>query len=65
MELTGSRGSDLDRHRIEARHGRDPFIAEALLRIQRAEIRVWAKNIAEGKGRKRPAPYLANRAIDY
>jgi integrase len=33
--------------------------------IQRAEIQHWAKAIADGKGRKKAAPYLANRAIDY
>lgn len=33
--------------------------------IQRAEIQLWAKAIADGKGRKKPAPYLANRAVDY
>jgi integrase len=103
----------------EARHGRDPFIGEALLRnadistfeglcerflsdpapgrrgrvlseatrtgmtrivrkelipawghrdpnsIQRAEIQLWAKAIADGKGRTKPAPHLANRSVDY
>jgi integrase len=33
--------------------------------IQRPEIQYWAKSIADGKGRKRAAPYLANRAVDY
>jgi len=29
--------------------------------IQRQEVQLWAKGIATGKGRKKPAPYLANR----
>jgi len=33
--------------------------------IQRPEIQHWAKAIADGKGRKQAAPYLANRAVDY
>jgi integrase len=33
--------------------------------IQRPEIQHWAKAIADGKGRKKAAPYLANRAVDY
>jgi integrase len=33
--------------------------------IQRPEIQHWAKGIADGKGRKKAAPYLANRAVDY
>jgi site-specific recombinase XerD len=33
--------------------------------VQRAEIQHWAKMIADGTGRKKSAPYLANRAIDY
>jgi integrase len=33
--------------------------------IQRPEIQYWAKAIADGKGRKKAAPYLANRAVDY
>jgi hypothetical protein len=33
--------------------------------IQRQEVQNWAKAIAEGKGRKRAAPYLANGAVDY
>jgi integrase len=33
--------------------------------IQRPEIQHWAKAIADGKGRKKAVPYLANRAVDY
>ena len=33
--------------------------------IQRAEIQHWAKTVADGVGRKKAVPYLANRAIDY
>ena len=33
--------------------------------IQRPEIQYWAKAIADGKGRKKAAPYLANRSVDY
>lgn len=33
--------------------------------IQRPEIQHWAKGIADGKGRKKAAPYLADRAVDY
>ena len=33
--------------------------------IQRQEVQHWAKAIADGNGRKRAAPYLANRAVDY
>lgn len=33
--------------------------------IQREEIQHWAKAVAEGRGRKRAVPYLANRAVDY
>jgi hypothetical protein len=33
--------------------------------IQRPEIQHWAKAIADGKGRKKAAPYLANRSLDY
>jgi integrase len=33
--------------------------------IQRQEIQLWARGIAYGKDRKKPAPYLANRAADY
>ncbi len=33
--------------------------------IQRPEVQHWAKAIADGEGRKKAAPYLANRAVDY
>jgi integrase len=33
--------------------------------IQRQELQHWAKAIADGKDRKKAAPYLANRALDY
>jgi integrase len=33
--------------------------------IQRQELQLWAKAIADGKERKKAAPYLANRALDY
>jgi integrase len=33
--------------------------------IQPEEIESWVRGIASGDGRKKPAPYLANRSFDY
>ena len=33
--------------------------------IQRAKIQLWARTSADGKRRKSPAAYLANRVVDY
>jgi integrase len=33
--------------------------------IQPEEIEAWVRGIASGVGRRRPAPYLANRSFDY
>jgi integrase len=33
--------------------------------IQAEEVEAWVRGIASGDGRKKPAPYLANRSFDY
>jgi integrase len=33
--------------------------------IQPEEIEAWVRGVARGVGRKKPAPYLANRSFDY
>jgi hypothetical protein len=33
--------------------------------IQSEEIEVWVRGIADGRGRKKAAPYLANRSFDH
>lgn len=33
--------------------------------IQPEEIEAWVRGVASGEGRRKPAPYLANRSFDY
>jgi integrase len=33
--------------------------------IQPEEVEAWVRGVASGDGRKKPAPYLANRSFDY